>query len=337
MSDLATWSSGQWRREALAWADERLTECGLQRIGAAEQPHLRAWATALRIPTSGGPVWLKAPGAATAFEVDLYPLLHGAAPNTVLQPLAVEPRRRWLLLPDGGPPLGEVAEGPALVEALISLMPRYARMQRQLSGGVEDLLRVGVADLRPLSIPQRYTECLGYVSRYVDAREETRERTALSQLRDAALTVRQWAAELAESAVPPTLDHNDLHPWNLLCEEGDPRRARVYDWGDAVVGHPFATLMVILGWLASDEGAGLAVDSADVLRVRDAYLAEFADLAPHGQLVRDVELAGRSAKIGRAWSWCRVVQAGGIGLTEDLAGAPLHWLSRLLSEAPGGD
>lgn len=333
MSNLATWSTPQWRTEATAWADERLAEHGLERTGAVEQPHLRSWATVLRIPTSGGPVWLKAPGAGTAFEVPLYPLLLAAAPDQVLHPLAIDPDRRWLLLRDGGTPLGELVKGPALIDALADALPGYARLQRRLATHADDLLAIGLPDLRPTSMADRYADCLADVADYVAHRGDPGQAATVARLRELDLTVRQWADELAASAVPPSLDHNDLHPWNLLCPDGNVAQARTYDWGDSVVGHPFASLMVVLGWLTNSDGEGLAPDSAEVLRVRDAYLAEFADLAPQSALVRDVDLAARSAKLGRALSWIGVLHASGEPITGELAEAPLYWLSTLLPDS----
>ena len=55
----------------MAWLDERLAASGIRRTGEVEQPHLRPWATALRAPTDRGPVWRKAAGPETAFEVAL--------------------------------------------------------------------------------------------------------------------------------------------------------------------------------------------------------------------------------------------------------------------------
>ena len=326
---LSVWSSAGWQAEAVGWADQRLAERGLLRTGEVAQPHLRSWSTVLRIPTSDGTVWLKAPGPGTAFEVDLYPLLVGAAPDAVLHPLAIDHDRRWLLLPDGGVPLGEVAKGPALVEALVPAVRAYARLQRRLAQHVDDLLAIGLLDLRPHAVPQRFTECVADAADYVARRGDGEEMATLERVRQLDLTVRQWAEELSESAVPASLDHNDLHPWNLLCP-ADNGHARVYDWGDAVVGHPFASLMVALAWLTDPEGGAFDPDGPEVRRVRDAYLGEFTDLAPRADLLRSVELTAHAAKIGRALSWIRVLQGAGEARTGELAGAPLRWLSRLL-------
>ena len=78
---------------------------------------------------------------------------------------------------------------------------------------------------------------------------------------------------LSGSVVQPSLDHNDLHAWNILGEGTDPR---FYDWGDGVLAHPFAS-MLALGWVPMSDSART--------RLRDAYLGPFGDLAPHDELV----------------------------------------------------
>jgi hypothetical protein len=90
MRGTAAWSSTQWRDDAVAWLDERLAAAGIERTGDVEQPHLRPWATVLRAPTSTGPVWLKAAGPGTAFEVGLYELLSRVSPDHVLTPIATD-------------------------------------------------------------------------------------------------------------------------------------------------------------------------------------------------------------------------------------------------------
>jgi hypothetical protein len=54
------WVDPAWRAEADSWAEAQLDEIGLARTGVIEQQHVRPWATALRIPTTGGVVWFKA-------------------------------------------------------------------------------------------------------------------------------------------------------------------------------------------------------------------------------------------------------------------------------------
>jgi hypothetical protein len=94
---------------------------------------------------------------------------------------------------------------------------------------------------------------------------------------------------------------------------------RFYDWGDSVVAHPFASMLVALGFVRDQLG-----DDA-VSRPRDAYLEVFSDLAPHGELVAEMELACRVAKIARVLTWARAV--GGH------ADEPLESLGALLADS----
>jgi hypothetical protein len=283
------WGSQAWIAEATAWADERLAEHRLTRSGDAEQPSLRPWATVLRIPTESGPVWLKALAPRLAFEAGLYELLARVASDRVLTPLAVDLDRAWMLLPDGGPTLGDTLRGPDLVEAFAEALPRYGELQRALAPHADAVLACGVHDMRPERIPARFDEAFAYVHEHAGVRERE-ELARVAAMRPAVVT---WSERLAASVVPPSVDHNDLHPWNILAG------ARFYDWGDAVLAHPFASLRA-LGWITLTPG--------DVVRLRDAYLAPFADLAPHAVLVEELELACRAGNVARALTWRRSIE-----------------------------
>jgi hypothetical protein len=259
------------------WVDARLAEAGRARTGPLELFRRRPWAAVWSAPTTGGTVWLKAPNAANRFEVGLYTLLERVVPNHVLVPLGVDAGRGWLLLPDAGPSCTDVL--PAL--------PRYAELQRALAPHVDEMLRLGVADMRPQVMPQRFDEALALIA----GGEEVlpaRERYVA------------WCEELAAAVGGASLDHNDLHDHNVLAS------GRFYDWGDSVVAHPFASLLVPL---EHDP------------RARDPYLDAFGDLAPHAELVRIAELACRVARVARALVWHRADPRGD---------APLHTLRSLL-------
>jgi hypothetical protein len=100
------------------WLDERLADAGRRRTGELEEYRDRPWARVLRAPTDQGDVWLKVPGAGTAFEVPLYALLAELVPERILVPLGIDTERGWVLLPDGGEPLGERTTARDLASAL---------------------------------------------------------------------------------------------------------------------------------------------------------------------------------------------------------------------------
>jgi hypothetical protein len=317
------WSSAGWRAEAVAWLDARLAELGAERTGKVDQPHVRPWATVLSAPTSAGRVWFKAAGPGTAFEVGLYELLHRVCPDHVLDPLATDRGRGWMILPDGGAPLGERLEGPDLVEAMASALPQYGRLQRALAPEAGRLLALGVGDMRPAAMAARFGEALEAAHRYVEAPGGSGDRDAYERVAALEPAFVDWCAELADRPGPMSLDHNDLHPWNVLAgPDGGFVRPRFFDWGDSVVAPAFASMLVCLGFVR-DHVPGLGDDTgAHVVRLRDAYLAAFDDVAPHAELVASLELACRVGKVARALTWDRAVRAL---QPEDLTPGPWDW------------
>ncbi len=330
---VTVWSSAAWRDVAVAWLDAQLAGAGLERTGPVEQPHVRPWATALRAPTTGGPVWLKAAGPGTAFEVGLYELLHEVAPAHVLTPLATDVDRGWVVLEDGGTPLGERLGGDALVDAMAAVLPQYGQLQRDLAPHAEDLLALGVADMRAEAMPARFEEALATVGAYVARRGDPAERERYERVVGLGDTVAGWCQRLAAAPGAASLDHNDLHPWNVFMSAG---RAHFYDWGDSVVAHPFASMLVAIGYMQRHVPE---VERGDprMLGLRDAYLEAFTDLAPHGELVETLGLACQVGKIARTLIWDRALRALDPGdVPDEWADAPFENLIALLDDSHPG-
>jgi hypothetical protein len=96
-----------------------------------------------------------------------------------------------------------------------------------------------------------------------------------------------------------SLQHDDLHDGNVFAD------GRVFDWGDSSVGHPFGVLLVT-SRVAADR---FEVSDGDplVLRLRDAYLEPWSDLASREALLADVRAAVQLGKVGRSLSWQRAL------------------------------
>ncbi|MDP2709848.1 MAG: phosphotransferase [Solirubrobacteraceae bacterium] len=301
------WSSPAWRAEAGAWIDAQLAGAGLARTGAVRQPHLRPWATVLSAPTSAGTVWLKAAGPATAFEIGFYELLGEVAPAGVLVPLAIDVERAWMLLPDGGEPLAERFEGEELIAPFATALRRYGALQRALAPHADRMLELGIADMRPTVLVQRFDEAVQAVGERVAADGSDEDRGALRRAAGMRGEVAAWCEQLAAAPGGVSVDHNDLHPWNVLAGGPTGEDVRFYDWGDCVVAHPFASMLEPLVFMQST----LSCASGDprLVTLRDAYLEAYADRAPHAELVATLELACRAAKITRALTWDRLLRA----------------------------
>jgi aminoglycoside phosphotransferase (APT) family kinase protein len=228
----------------------------------------------------------------------------------VLTPIAADAERGWILLPDGGPSLDGV-------DGLAAALADYGRLQRELELHVEAMLALGVPDMRPAAMVGRFGEAL-------EAGDGGDPET-LRRIAAMAPTVEGWCERLAASPLPPSLDHNDLHPRNVLVD--DAGGTRYYDWGDSVIAHPFAAALVPLGMVRRALGDG-ALECA-----RDAYLDVFSDRGPRAELGELLELACHVAKIARALTWHRALQAAreqGEPVDPEWADAPLQTLAMVL-------
>jgi len=325
------WAGDAWRREAIAWIDRQLDEAGLKRTGDVEQPRIRPWGTLLTVPTSRGRYWLKATAPETAFEVAISPLLHRAAPESVLEPLATDAERGWILLPDGGRHLTDVVTGSALVPAMATAMARYGELQRRLAPEADVLITLGVADMRPAGMRHRFEEALALAREHVDRHGTDDDRRTLARIEAAREAFAATCDRLAASPVPPSLDHNDLHPRNVLVRDaGGIDGARFFDWGDSVVAHPFASMLVPLRSMQVE--LGVRPDDPALLTIRDAYLEVFGDLGSRETLVEELELACHVGKVARSLVWHRALALLG-DEGHDFASAPFEWLSEVLAES----
>ena len=215
-----------------------------------------------------------------------------------------------------------------MTDALPGIVAQYAQLQLELTGQVDAVLATGIPDHSPQRLPERLDEALDAGARYAATAEEAR---MLRRVRERAPQVAATAEYLSASDVRPTLQHDDLHPWNVFVTEPG-ERARFFDWGDSVVAHPFATMLNLTRMVREMLGTG--ADDPRITRIRDAYLEPFG--GPPASRVGELESACRVGGISRALAWTRVLDALGPAGAAEYRIAPLRWLSYLLVRDPYG-
>lgn len=184
---------------------------------------MRAWATALRVPTSRGTVWFKAARPAFAHEAGVLRILRPLAPD-LLPDVIASTTEGWLLLADAGE---RAREHPIDWRAMLHA---YAALQRASSAHVDVLLAAGAYDNRPGRVAERAQALMRYLP------------AELAVGLDARLPhVAEQMSRLDTSRLPLTVDHGDLHDGNVFSDAG---HVRIIDWGDSAVAHPFFTLSV---------------------------------------------------------------------------------------------
>ena len=302
LTGVATWQDPGWRDAALAWAADRLAEHGRAPSGRPDQAHVRPWSTAIRIPLDdGSDVWLKSVGTGSAQEPVLADALGRWVPDRVLVQLAVDPDRRLLLLPDGGPTLRETGGG-RIVAAWEAMLANYARMQVALIPHAGEMVGLGVPDNRPERLPGLVADLLAddealLVGRPDGIAVDVRERLR-SSLDDHAEVCRALAA----GPVPASVQHDDLHDANVFVVGNGHR---FFDWGDASVAHPFMSLLIPLRVATS--ALDLPDGSPVMLRLRDAYLQPGRPYAETAVLCELVDQALSITPLARSLTWHRIL------------------------------
>ncbi len=252
------WARAEGLRELLGWAAGHVDLTG-------RPAQRKTWnlSCLFRLPTAGGPVWLKAiPGFAAA-EPGAIAAVAEADPGLVPAVLASAPGR--LLLADVP---GTDCWDPS-PEVVAGTVRRVAAAQARISRQPPR----GLPDRRPESLAAAVRDLLDGP---VGAELSPAELRAARALQD------RWEM-LAGCGLPDTVVHGDFHPGNWRSDGGS---AVVLDWADAHLGNPVLDGLRAIGFLppalrqtAAD--AWIAAWSAAVPRSRPAAALRIAEPLAH--------------------------------------------------------
>ncbi len=294
-------------------------------------PRSRPWSLVMKVPTSGGSCWFKTTAPGMANDAGLTPLLAAAAPDLVLAPLGADPGRRWMLLPDGGPRLRDAASPATLLAHWERILPRYAQLQLAAAGRDGELLAAGALDRRPHRTAGLLTALLADPWWLRIDEPEGLTSGQVAALRELAPRLGEAAEELVSGGIGASIQHDDLHAGNVLV---GPAGHRIVDWGDAVLAHPFGTLLVTIRSVA--DALSLPDDAPELMRLRDAYLEPFTAAASAARLRELVSLAQWVGMLARALAWRAALPHATAEEIAEWGAALPAWLAELLAEAPGG-
>ena len=276
---MTRWEDPAWRDEAEAWIRAHVAPAGLIAV-----VRIRPWSAVLRVPTKDGLVYFKEQQESLAHEPRLIEILRGRHAELVTDVLVADDRR--MLMRDGGVQLSELPADDQL-RHWEQALPLYAELQIDAAPDADELLRAGAFDRRAVVLPGLFERLLE------DAHGLSRDE--IEGLRALVPEVERVAAQLAEHAVPETINNDDFTNGSIFVRGGS---YRFLDWGDACVSHPFFTLTVSLRVVELQHR--LPAVSPAVARLRDAYLEPFTRFAPLRELVPVADDARRFGQICRA-------------------------------------
>jgi hypothetical protein len=286
--DVSVWTNPLWLAEAHEWIYEQVGRLDLGVVGAIDQHHVQPWSTVMRVPTESGDVYFKANASTLRHEAAVVTLLSMHRPDCVPPPLAVDLERGWMLMADGGARLRGIVQRERDLTCWLEILPLYAGLQIDLADHADELVGLGVPDLRLSMLPSGFEQLLGALVE-LPASERRRLEGDVSR-------VEEMCDELAGYGLPQTIQHDDFHDGQVYVRDG---RYFLLDWGDACVSHPFFTLSVtlegVLAWGLDD-----IQGSVDVGPFRDAYLEPFALFADSADLKAACATAMRLGWVCRA-------------------------------------
>ena len=228
------WARPGWTARIADWLDRQLTWAGRPRTAPLEQQRTWSLSALLRAETDAGAVWLKSCMPRFHAEPSLGLWLSQHLPDAVPGVLATDAADRLLLLEEMDGPTVKDAGGEETAPDAPAVLARIAR-------ATED--RVG--ELRALGLNDRPLAQVPAQLRPVLLGPDPMATGGLSP--DRAHEVLDWverqAADLGRLGMAPTLVHGDFHAGNVARHGG---RLTVFDWSDAVVGHP---LMDAAAWI----------------------------------------------------------------------------------------
>jgi hypothetical protein len=264
------WQRPGWFDGALAWIDATVASRGWERRGQPLQVRHTADSAVLRVPTSAGDLYFKAPNRLAAHEAALVVLLERVVPGRLAEPVAREPGAGWLL---SRAVAGRhvVPDDPRLPE----LASELGHLQRVCADHVPRLLRAGCPDWRLAALPGRFGALVERLEELRLVRPDELRRCA-----ELVPALGRVAARAAITGIPDTLVHGDFTIGNALSTDGG---WVILDWSRGCVSHPFFDVVLLVQHLP---------DRALLAAVWDAYLEAWSDLASPAAL-RELVRAAR--------------------------------------------
>lgn len=295
------WHDPAWQKQAHAWICAEAKRSSIKLTGEIEQPHVRAWSTVMRVPSSEGTLFFKASAPETIYEIALTGKLAGWFPDCMPDLVASDSARGWMLMSDGGDQLRASIRPTKDLTPWEPVITKYAEAQIGLAQHVDEILALGIPDHRLVALPALYSQLLTDDESMMVDREKGLTSADFQRLQTLKPRFEQICADLAAFGIPESVDHGDFHDGNILVKD---RRITFFDWGDASVTHPFVSLRT---FFVSME---IALDLDDwapptsvMLVLRDSYLARWGGFASKEQLLKAYHISRPVASIVKALLW----------------------------------
>ena len=267
--DSTPWSYPGWLQEANSWVEYVLGEKGIEKTGYMIPEKIWSISYVASVPTNQGIYWFKAAPHFFPVESALTNWLHQNFSYITPSVVGIEKSQNWMLMEDFQ---GADFNGISNRNKLFEYLKLLGELQSECSDRSGELETLGLQR----NDPRLLVEFIDWLNSrpqdiYIGLDKEQRNSLigSLPALRDS-------AAELVNTKIPPTLEHGDMDASNaFVTNRGNVNRPIFMDWSDAVIRHPFFTMSSF--W-------GLGVDEEFVA---ESYLKAFTRFSPMEDLRKE--------------------------------------------------
>ena len=319
------WKDPDWQKEAHDWIRAEAERKSIQLTGEIEQPHVYHWSTVMRVPTSSGLIFFKATAGETIHEIALTQKMTGWLPYCLPELIAVDARRGWMLMRDGGEQLRASVRPAKDTKPWKHVIKKYAELQIGLAEYVSEILALGIPDHRLAALPSLYAQLLTDMEILRIDQEKGLTSDEFQQLKEWLPRFEQICMDLAAYGIPESVNHGDFHDGNVLLKE---ERITFFDWGDADVTHPFVSLRTL--WVSIEialelDDYAFTPGMADLL---DHYLEPFERFASRDELYKAYALSKPVASVVKALAWHQSIRRMDVSVREEY----IHIVPAVLQE-----
>jgi len=286
------WEKPGWFQVISGWVVSELIAAGLPPEGRPILVRTRPWAAIARVRTGVGDVWFKESAPSLAFEPAL--TVHVASRQPDFSPEIIATEGPRMLTLDAGDQLRGLYRRRSRAPSWDDILPRYAELQIKLADDLPGLLGLRVPDKRPATVSTRYPDL---VSRFGGHDAQVAAQLILLSTRLDSL------AQALQDPLPMTLIHEEVHEANIFVRDG---AARLLDWGEAAVSHPFAGVVNTFRDIAFRRR--LRHNGRELKRLRAIYLEPWTRFAPVRQLEELFDAGYLLGMLCRVLAWDAVTE-----------------------------
>jgi len=299
-------------QRAIEWAQSYLITNGYDINELADTIRAMPWSKVTHFSTSKGSVYLKEMASLFSVEPRLIKTLAQWDDDSVPKVIAINNDLSCFLMEDAGIPLSKHLKAEVQIDLLVRALSICANLQRKSVKHVDALLSIGVPDWRLIKLPGLYLQLI--------KQEAILKADGLTSAEIKALHILYPRFSflcdcLSKHNIPETLEHTDFQGNNILIKNN---HLTIGDWGDAVISHPFYSLVSYLN--SATRYHGLKEGDERYINLQNVYLNTWIEFENKDQLLEAFHLSKRLRPLQVALSFIRVKICPNLGSSFDFTG-----------------